>query len=249
MASLNEKRMKEQLELIWAKDYINTLPINIKERGFNYSINEESKDILITGINPSFRVGANKGNCNFDFRLIAQDTNHDTYWSSLKKIVYNKEANIDYLSRTAYLDIFYFRETDQNFLRSQILKNPKGLEFIVAQIKLTQEIIENVIRPKVIIVKNKESAAYWGKFADKGIIWMGYKLELIQNYESGELFKICGFIESEERVLSEMPRTNLENSVIFFTQHFQYAPKPKRPNASLIDELLKIQDSIDKTSH
>lgn len=241
--------MKEQLGKIWTKDYINSLPITIKERGFNYSINEESKDILITGINPSFRIGAEIGNCNFDFRLIAKEEKHDTYWSSLKKIVYDKELNINYLSRTAYLDIFYFRETNQNFLRNNILRNSKGLEFIIDQIKLTQEVIESIIKPKLIIVKNKESAAYWGKFADKGIIWMGYKLELLQNYESGELYKICGLIESNERVYQELKKTNLENSLIFFTQHFQYAPKAKKPNATLIKEFLNIQDSLDKTSH
>ncbi|HEY4539124.1 MAG TPA: hypothetical protein VIG94_03815 [Faecalibacter sp.] len=241
--------MKEKLEKIWTKDYINSLPIIIKERGFNYSINEESKDILITGINPSFRIGAENGNSYFDFRLIAKDERYDTYWSSLKKIVYDKDLNINYLSRTAYLDIFYFRETDQNFLRNNILRNSKGLDFIIDQIKLTQEIIESIIKPKLIIVKNKESAAYWGKFAEKGIIWMGYKLELLQKYESGELYKICGLIESKERVYQELKKTNLENSLIFFTQHFQYAPKNKKPNATLTKEFLAIQESLNKTSH
>jgi len=60
--------MKNQLEEIWSKDYINYLPESIRERGFNYSVNNEQKDILITGINPSFRIGADNGNCNFNFR-------------------------------------------------------------------------------------------------------------------------------------------------------------------------------------
>lgn len=236
--------MKEKLEEIWNNSYLNTLPKSIKERGFNYSVNVESKEILITGINPSFRNGAENGNCNFDFRIIAEDEKYDVYWSSLKKIVYDKEFNINLLSRTAYLDIFYFRETDQNFLRNQILKNPQGLDFAVDQIKLTQEVIETIIKPKLIIVKNKESAAYWGKYADKGIFWMGYELELLKTLDSGELYKIIGLIESEERVLQKIKKSNLENSLIFFTQHFQYTSKTKRPNASHVNDFLNIQSTL-----
>lgn len=236
--------MKEELENIWSKYYINLLPESIKERGFNYSVNEESKDILITGINPSFRIDAENGNCNFDLKIIAKDEKYDRYWSSLIKIVLDKELNIDFISKTAYLDIFYFRETNQNFLKNKLLKSSEGLNFVIDQIKLTQKVIETIIKPKLIIVKNKEASAYWGKFADKGIYWMGYKLELLKTLESGELYKIIGLVDSVERVLPELKNTNLENSLIFFTQHFQYAPKLKRPNAMIINEFLNIQNSF-----
>lgn len=118
------------------------------------------------------------------------------------------------------------------------------MQFAVDQIKLSQEVIETIIKPKLIIVKNKESAAYWGKFADKGIYWMGYELELLQSLESGELYKILGFLDSKERVLPEVKKSNLENSLIFFTQHFLYAPKVKRPNAKLVSDFLYIQNSL-----
>lgn len=236
--------MNDRLKQIWSKSYLDALPQDIRTRGFNYSVNEESKDILITGINPSFRIGAENGNCSFDFRSIAKDEKHDVYWTSMKKIVHDKESNIDLRSRTACLDIFYFRETDQNFLRKQILKLPEGLNFAVDQIKLTQDVIETIIKPKLIIVKNKESAAYWGKYANDGIFWMGYELELLENLECGQLYKIIGLINSNDRVLPEMKSTNLNNSLILFTQHFQYAPKIKRPNALLVKDLLNIQSTL-----
>lgn len=69
--------MKQYLEQIWSKDYLNSLPESIRKRGFNYSVNKESKDILITGINPSFRIGADNGNCSFDFRIISEDEKYD----------------------------------------------------------------------------------------------------------------------------------------------------------------------------
>jgi len=83
--------MKQKLEQIWSQDYLNTLPPSIKERGFNYSVNDAQKDILITGINPSFRDGASLGNCNFDFQHILLDNGYDRYWSSLKKIIHDQE--------------------------------------------------------------------------------------------------------------------------------------------------------------
>lgn len=241
--------MKQRLEQIWSQEYLNYLPENIRERGFNYSVNEVSKDILITGINPSFRKDADKGNCTFDFRIIANDEKYDSYWSTLKKIVCDEKLNIDFRSRTAYLDLFYFRETDQKFLRNQILKTPHGLSFAVDQIKLSQEVIETIIKPKLIIVKNKESAAYWGKFVDKGIFWMGYELELLKTIESGELYKIVGLIDSNERVLPELKKSNLENSLIFFTQHFQFSPITKRPNAKLVSEFLNLQISLSQIEY
>ncbi len=240
--------MKHQLEQIWEKVYLNALPDCIKERGFEYSVNEEQKDILITGMNPSFRKGAKNGNHSFDFKVIAEEDRFDIYWSSMIKIVHDKQLNIDFRSRTAYLDIFYFREKDQHFLQNQILIKPEGLSFVVDQIKLTQKTIEAIIKPKLIITKNKESAAYWGKLADEGIFWMGYELELLKSLESGELYKIRGLIDSKERIMPEITKTNLENSLIFFTKHFQYTPKSKRINAQLVSEFLDIQSSLSQVT-
>lgn len=230
--------MEEKLQDIWNKDYLKDLFPILKERGYNYSINTMQKDILITGINPSFRQDAIDGNCNFELEVIMENSNYDPYWSSLLKIVYDDK--FDFRSETAYLDIFYFRETDQNYLKREILKSAEGINFLVDQLTITQNVIEEVIKPKLIIVKNKESWAYWGKLASQGIIWMGYDLEKIGDYESGELYKIKGFVESNERINSERAKTNLENTLVFFTSHFQYVAKSKRPDPALVSELMEI---------
>jgi len=232
-----EKRLTE----IWSSEYIKTLPNFITERGFCYSINEIQKDILITGINPSFRDNSdNKGSFGFDIQTEFQNTKHDNYWSPLKKMVYDNEMNIDLRANTAYLDIFYFREKEQKVLTQQILPNQNGIKFIVDQINLTQHIVEDIIKPKVIIVKNKESSAYWGKLVNKGIIWMGYDLELVENTITGELFRIKGFIDSQERIAPEIKSSNLENTLVLFTHHInQYTKREKRPTAKFIEELLE----------
>lgn len=227
----------KRLEEIWNRSYMKELPDLIKERGFNYSVNQEQKDILITGINPSFRKDDKDGNMCFDFKIIAKDTKYDTYWTSLKKLVVDE--HFDLLNKTACLDIFYFRERDQKFLTKSILTNSAGLSFVAEQLNLTQHIIEDIIKPKVIIVKNKESAAYWGKYADKGIVWMGYELEFIEDTSFGELYKIKGLINSTQRISPEIKQTNILNSLILFTVHInQYTKKEKRPTPSFIKELL-----------
>lgn len=230
--------IEEKLEEIWVKDYINTFSEVITKRKYCYAVNKEKKDILITGINPSFRHKESKnGKDSFDFNWIANDSKHDNYWSSLKRIVRND--NLNFLNRTGYLDIFFFREKDQNFLKREILKNTNGVKFLIDQLKLTQKIVENVIQPKVIIVKNKESAAYWGKYASDGMIWMGYNLELIQNSKFGEIYKINGLIKSNERISIDMENSNLVGSIILFTHHInQYTPKEKRPTPVLVNQLL-----------
>ena len=54
----------------------------------------------------------------------------------------------------------------QTFLKNKLLRKPEGIRFIVDQLNLTMHTIEEVIQPKVIVVKNKESSAYFGKEAE-----------------------------------------------------------------------------------
>lgn len=231
--------IKDELEKIWSQDYINELPLFIKERGYVFSINDIQRDFLITGINPSFREGEQKISFGFDFQETLRKAEWDNYWGSLKKMVYDPN-NFDLRERTAYLDIFYFRERNQKILKDEILKRNCGISFIIDQLRVTQKTIEEIIQPKVIIVKNKESAAYWGKFADKGLIWMGYQLEKIEFFECGELYKINRFIDRPERINKEFSETKLKNSLILFSQHInQYTKREKRPTATFINGLLE----------
>lgn len=232
--------IQENLNKLWSNDYINELPDFIKKRGFVYSENNTQRDILITGINPSFRKDAESGNFGFDFQLTLKEEKYDNYWSPLKKMVFDPLNTIDLRKKSAYLDIFYFREKEQIRLKKEILKNTRGIHFLVEQLQITQQTIENNIKPKLIIVKNKESATYWGKLSEKGIIWMGYKFEFVQSYSCGNLYKISGLIDSNERILSEITETNIKGSLVLFTEHInQYTKKEKRPTAVFINELLQ----------
>ena len=236
--------MQETLEEIWSQNYIAELPNWVKERGFSFSENHMAKNVLITGFNPSFR-SSDVINCqgfshSFNFQNILEKPKWDNYWGSLKKIIYDPLSNIDLRSQTAYLDLFYFRERTQILFKNEIFKSKEGIQFAVDQLKLTQYIVENIIKPKIIIVKNRESAAYWGKYANDGIVWMGYQLEHLDNMPCGDLYKISGLINSSERISPEIQESNLIDSKILFTHHInQYTSKLKRPTALLVSELLE----------
>lgn len=234
--------INDTLNNIWSQDYINNLPEFIKERGFAFSENKVQKDILITGINPSFRQKDKIDLRSFNFQQTVINPKWDIYWSPLKDIIFDPGKNIDLRIQSSYLDIFYFKEKDQKKIKNEIIISNEGVRFLAEQLVVTQYIIEEIISPKIIIVKNRESAAYWGKFAEKGIIWMGYQFDFIQSYECGELYKITGLINSIERVSPDIKETKLMNSYILFSQHInQFTKKEKRPTAIFLSELLQKQ--------
>lgn len=234
-----------ELEQIWI-DYENeNLSENLKtviKRGYYVSKNCSQKDILITGINPSFRNDEKHVKDYYSFECELINERWDRYWGPLKKILFNKEyGNLDYRESSAYIDLFSFREQKQLILKSEILKSSSGIIFIARQLALTQRVVEEVIKPKVIIVKNKESAAYWGRYANDGLIWMGYKLEKIEDNNAGEIFRVKGFLESNQRINIDLKESNLENSIILFSHHInQYTKKEKRPTPETITRLFEI---------
>ena len=144
---------------------------------------------------------------------------------------------------TLHMPIYsIFARKIRAFLQKQLLTTENGIRFIVDQLNLTQHIIEDIIQPKVIVVKNKESWAYWGKSYEQfGWVWMGYKFEFIQNIECGELFKIIGLIDSYDRIAPEIKETNLIGSVVLFTQHMnQYTPREKRPTTRQLLDIKRL---------
>ena len=233
-----EKRLSE----IWSEDYINSLPALVKDRGYCFADNVQ-RDILITGFNPSFRNGEATGVVHGPIDKIWFDEQYDNYWGPLKKVL--NDEGIDLRNRADYLDIFYFREQDQSFLNDKIISNPNGIRFMVDQLNLTMHIIEEIVKPRLLIIKNKESWAYFGKLYDeKGWVWMGYKFEHVQNMECGELCRIVGLIESNDRIAPEFKQTNLLGSYVLFTKHInQYTAVKERPTSSILQAILNLYEA------
>lgn len=226
------------LSEIWNREYMGDLPSLIKDNGYAYADNVK-KDILITGINPSLREGEQTGIVHGAIKNIWDNDKYDTYWSPIKKMLH--DGDVDLRDRTDYLDIFYFRKKEQDFLKKEILDKRAGIKFVVDQLNLTQHIIEDVVAPKLLVVKNKESHAYFGKLYDeKGWVWMGYKFEHIKDLKCGELCKISGLIDSNERVAPEIKSTNLKGTLVLFAKHInQYTSLKERPTAQLLQSLIE----------
>lgn len=233
-----EKRLAE----IWNEDYINLLPSLVKDRGYMFADNVQ-KDILITGFNPSYREGEPTGVIHGQISKIWYEDKYDNYWGPIKKIL--NEEEIDLRDKADYLDIFYFREKEQRFLNDKILSSPSGLKFVIDQLNLTMHIIEDVVKPKLLIIKNKESWAYFGKLYDeKGWVWMGYQFEHIQNMACGELCRIIGLLNSKERIAPEFQQTNLKGSFVLFTKHInQYTSINERPTPKIVKSILDWYES------
>ncbi len=83
--------IKKRLDEIWGADYLNALSPEAKtvlERGYVFYNNEERKDLLITGINPSFREEESKGRLGFNTtKLLEREAKHDVYWSPIRKML------------------------------------------------------------------------------------------------------------------------------------------------------------------
>ena len=230
----------QRLNEIWSAPYMQTLPAQVKERG--YGVNKEitAKDILIIGMNPAYHENE-QGSQLWDYNFALQN-NTDSYFSLIRKML--KNETIDLCPQATISDLFYFRETDQNFLQKHLLN---CIPFVVDQVNLTMHIIEDIVRPKLIIVKNKEAAAYYGKlYQEKGLVWMGYQFQHIIDTPCGELCRIVGLIDSNQRIAPEFKQTNVRGTYVLFTKHLQYMKSEDRPTPQFLSDILAANNSEQK---
>lgn len=225
---------KERLEKIW-KDYTGKFEDfpNIKtliEHGFVHS-KVESKKVLFTGINPSDDGVQYDLKDSYEaeyFDVHKAVTGYKKYYKKFQDIADHCGIGKEW----TYLDLFYFRETEQGNL-NMLLKNDTSLQFLCKQLALTQEILEE-LNPNLIVVLNKRSHEFWGKntIDENGklsMVWMGYEFEDVQfdgfknDKETGELKKIKGLINSEGRVSKEkIAETKLKGTLVYFSSFFKY---------------------------
>ena len=125
----------------------------ILARGICYSEVKHACPILVTGINPSYRHGdiaCNKDISTFSYQKIIRNGD-DHYFHAINKLFPEY-----WKAKVEYLDILNFRETDQNVVWD-FCKDGKGLEFVAQNLRFSQLMIEQVIQPRLIVVKNKSS--------------------------------------------------------------------------------------------
>lgn len=149
----------------------------ILEQGICYSKIEKAHRILVMGMNPSFRQGDPAREsfvCEYEYQGIVEG-GEDRYF-----LAFDKLFPETYKQEVAYMDLLNFRETDQQKIW-EFCKDPKGLELVAENLRLNQLFMEQVVRPRLIMVKNRGSWCFWGKEATADAnIWMGYRFEHLE---------------------------------------------------------------------
>jgi hypothetical protein len=250
--------IENKIKTIWSdKNTKNDLTDTIFERGWCYcnDVLEDEKKILLIGFNPSFREDDDQKSNSYSFKDIMNNTRNksvntkgcwDPYWNSISNMLC--DANVDLRGITSYWDIFSFREKNQSEFKKQIIKeNPSS--FVIKHIQLAQEIIEE-IKPKLIIVKNKEAWAYFGYFFGrddsnlKKVRWMNYKYEDIGDIPCGEtryeLKRIIGIHDGYDLNAIQGGQTSISGAKVLFMPHInQYMKKENRPSAQWLKDIIE----------
>ena len=234
---------KERLLQLWNKykEQMTSEELNnILDRGICYSKIEKAHRILVTGMNPSFRQGeAARENfvCEYEYQGVVEG-GEDRYF-----LAFDKLFPEEYKQEVTYMDLLNFRETDQEMVW-KFCNDPKGLELVAENLRLNQLFIEQVVRPRLIMVKNRGSWCFWGKEATADAnIWMGYRFEHLEALPCGELCRITGLVDHPDRVSdNELLETNLKGTLVLFTSHFQYQASDKLPTPELIARLCDMME-------
>lgn len=242
---MNENILEPRLLALW-QSYRRTLETprlnEILDRGICYSVVNEPHPVLVAGINPSFREGDSARErflCPFDYRERITD-GQDRYFRTI-----NDLFPPEWQSRVAYLDILNYRETQQTVANEFIKATPdayRSLEFFSANLALNQLFIEQVIRPRLVIVKNTDSWRFWGKEATPDDnIWMGYRFESLEQLPCGELCRVTGLVEHPDRVsYRSLLETNLRGTLVLFTCDLTRVSADKRPTPELVARLCQM---------
>ena len=117
----------------------------ILERGYRISVNEQHKDVLILGFN--CQLGVTKEPNIYRFPIVEYYVG-----DRMKRMLVSQSNNL--VNRTTYMELFGYKEEDHIVGMQNIVCNPEVFGYVAAQISLSQEVIEDIIIPKLIITLN-----------------------------------------------------------------------------------------------
>lgn len=229
------------LQNLWecSKSKFNKELLCYANRGFVYSNIENINPILICGINPFYgKQDIEKKEYCFGFQF-HEVIDSNRYYSKIKSILPESKYNYE------YTDLFYVRGAQ--FLIKEFTKDADGLKFMSEQLRITQELIEK-IKPKCILIFNKESHHYWGAHSKKfrsqnKNIWLGYEFQNHPKFNQDNIKIIKGISKDEEKVSKNLLSTNLLGVPVYFSK---YLGRISSSDKEIIkDDLLKIITNLD----
>ncbi len=159
--------MKEYLineyQAIW-NCYLDNNDFNFKtvlERDLLFQYDDvQNPDIVFVGINPSYSgvVDARK---TYDRSSLIH-----SYFKPFKDITEEVNKMLNRAVTWTHLDLLVFRETSQDFITKQLIKNSAGRLFIKEQLSVSKKLLE-YYNPKIVVVSNALARALFKK--EKGI--------------------------------------------------------------------------------
>ncbi len=115
-------------------------------------------------MNPSFRQGDPAREdfvCEYEYQGIVEG-GEDRYFLAFDKLFPGRVQ-----AGSGVHGFAEFPETDQNTVW-KFCKDPKGLELVAENLRLSQLFIEQVVRPRLIMVKNKRFMVLLGQGSKSG---------------------------------------------------------------------------------
>lgn len=179
-----------QIDEIWNNSLYNN--IEVLQRGYAIHDRIKKNSILFLGINPSF---SGKPKPISHFINIDENQKSHPYFNRFKEIA--SKTNLSW----KHYDLFFFRETKQNFIQI-LLKDAAGTDFLYKQLEVSKEIILDA-QPKIIVVSNTMSRHFMGfdKNREKNTgVWMDFD-----------------FIFDQEIGTYRITNTELKDVPVFFT--------------------------------
>ena len=161
-----------KLEKLFNYHSKNSIVNEILVRGFCYS-EFQKKKLLFIGINPSYLSDAKRESHHYNIDEALKG--YPKYFGKFKDLVKNSKYEEDW----TYIDLFFFRETDQNKIKYLL---DHDIDFLIEQLNITNEII-NDINPELIVVCNSGASNFFGiNKNDNNNIWMGYNFSFDEDF-------------------------------------------------------------------
>lgn len=207
--------LAQEISKVWHKHQTKSeLPKFIQTRKYCFCENQQQKDVLVLGINPVFGKGSKSVAVTYKIEnmidYVVKHNVHKHFFNRFQQMLHNSNS-VNLLNETAYADLFYYRTKAKKRYLNKLSNHIDGIIFLQDQLKITQKLIENVIKPKVIIASSWEVMLFLGLFRlESPFCWLGYDLELIKHTKSGyRVYEIKGIVDDLALSDEFMKNTNL----------------------------------------
>ena len=234
--------LAEKINNLWEREKKQVYPTLLDTRSYAFFENKCESDLLVLGLNPIYSATHKPHrSVQYNIKHLMEDASvtehyYNKYISRIKQFLTDSSAKVDLTTAMAYTDLFYYRTTLQESWQYYDLlkKNSRGILFLKKQLFITQDLIENIIRPKVIVVTDWEVLPFFGIGEENFLT--SYRSKLIDKTSSGlMIYEIEGSKLRETRVIFSPGFLNgkedelieeINESVLFSEDYYKLDKRP-----------------------